>query len=61
LTKNGEGKYAMVDIFEWKYMKSLLSFLMDMRDADVVNNNDIRRFSEDDLLAELGYSDESMI
>jgi hypothetical protein len=56
LTKNGESKYAVVDVSEWQYVKSMLRFLMDMCDAGVVNKNDTRRLSEDDLLAELGYS-----
>jgi hypothetical protein len=34
LTRNGHSKYAVVDIEDWHYTKSLLRFLSDMKAVD---------------------------
>jgi prevent-host-death family protein len=54
LTKNGESKYAVIDIREWQYTKAMLRFLTDMRDADSINKTDERKYTEAELLGELG-------
>jgi prevent-host-death family protein len=56
LTKNGESKYAVIDIAEWQYTKAMLRFLTDMKNADSINKADGRKFSETELLGELGIS-----
>ena len=56
LTKNGRSKYAVVDIETWQYTTSMLRFLSDMKAVDEVMANGGKRYSSEEVLAELGIN-----
>ncbi|MCL2491266.1 MAG: prevent-host-death protein [Coriobacteriia bacterium] len=56
LTKNGNSKYAVVDIETWQYTNSMLRFLADMQAVDAEMKLGASWHSEGEVLERLGLA-----
>ena len=54
LTKNGKGKYIVVDAEFWQYSQSMLRFLADMRAVDEDIRNGAPTYTEAEIRAIFG-------
>ena len=62
LTKNGKGKYVVLDAEDWQYMNAMLRFMKDMHDAQREQSHGGKWYTADEVRTELGLainSDES--
>ena len=56
LTKNGKGKYVIIDAEDWQYMSAMLRFLKDMHDVQREQANGGKWHTADEVRTGLGLA-----